>query len=397
MPVKSFHFLPDSPYSNWYVDNFERVSNDLNAEFYCVSNEATQIHRDRIKVLDEDSDILSSVLEKINSETKCHVFINYLGLGHAEIINRIDNLQAAVFWIAWSADFYCLPKLRFKKYDAYSLKFSKRQEKLEKAKSLKPKYSLKQRLGRLKMIYWDRIDLNKKNQWQTIYKAISRSDYMITGIHEEQKIASKKLNPGIKWIPFAYISATNGIGVENSLEEEKQFILVGNSADPANNQFEIVKKLGALKIEDQILLPLSYGDEVYRNELIKDILKFADKDQIVVLKDFMQKDDYYNVLKKVKSAVFAHNIQQAFGNVIALLAFGSKVFLKKRNFLYGQLKEWGFHVFSIDDEMTVENLTTPFSKETMLHNQTVVFELFAQQKVDEYYLGLVNFRKTGKD
>ncbi|MDE6432738.1 MAG: TDP-N-acetylfucosamine:lipid II N-acetylfucosaminyltransferase, partial [Lachnospiraceae bacterium] len=81
-------------------------------------------------------------------------------------------------------------------------------------------------------------------------------------------------------------------------------ILVGNSATRENYQveaFEVLKKYKDEKIE--IICPLSYGDEKYRDEVIekgKQILG----DKFVALTEFMEKDKYIELLATCDVAIF---------------------------------------------------------------------------------------------
>jgi len=106
-------------------------------------------------------------------------------------------------------------------------------------------------------------------------------------------------------------------------------ILVGNSADPSNNQLEIFEKLLPYKEEDiKIFAPLSYGDE----EHAKNIISHGEKmfgNKFVPMTQFMPLSSYYQFLRSIDIAVFNHRRQQAMGNTITLLGMGKKVYMRE--------------------------------------------------------------------
>lgn len=383
MIPRTVHFLPDSPYANWFAANCTGIDTGKANEFYSVWHGAEFIDKSLITVIEPGSAALDAIIDRINQDGgSVSVYVHYLESVKAEIINRIANRSVKVIWILWSEDFYLLPKLNFKKYDAYCTRFFKQQKKAQ-----RKKLTLKQWLGRQKMIYIDGLKMDSSDHdWDAIYRSIGRADYCLTGIREEGRIIRENLNPKIRWRPFSYISATNGIPAEGSLDIKKDLVQVGNSADPANNHYEALRRLRRLGLREKVLVPLSYGaDQAYTDQLTGDVGRLMPAGQLILLKDFMEKDAYYDMLKRVKSAIFPHNIQQGFGNIIALMSFGAKVFLKQKNPLFAQFKEWGVEVYSIEKDMTRENVSSPLSKEAMQRNQQILFDLFSEEKVKQCY------------
>jgi len=106
-------------------------------------------------------------------------------------------------------------------------------------------------------------------------------------------------------------------------------IQIGNSADPTNNHFEILKELEKYKDKDiKIIVPLSYGNEFYAKKVITEGQKiFGDK--FIGLEKFMSFEQYLDLLSEVDIAIFNHDRQQAMGNIITLLGLGKKVYIKK--------------------------------------------------------------------
>jgi dTDP-N-acetylfucosamine:lipid II N-acetylfucosaminyltransferase len=381
MLKKAIHVLPDSPYSNWYVQNCLANGIDVENKFFCFTKENAYIHSEFITVKSPKPDSCKEILDLLNkSNVQATLYINYLNYFNASIVNQITKPIVKIVWMLWSEDLYGLPTLKIKKYDPYSMDY------INKSKA---KLTLKQSLGRLKMIYIDGIDLNNKVKWADIYKAIKRINFVATFFPEEHRIVQKFLNSNIKWLPFAYISYTNGQDLTSIKEADKEFIILGNSADPSNNHFEVLRKISGWSINEKIVLPLSYGDVDYRRELLNDIAGLFESERLIVLEQFMERLPYYNFLSKAKAAIFPHNIQQAVGNIIALVYLGARVFLKKSNPVYKRFKEIGFVINNIEDELTQEIVQKKLNKQETITNKRLIEAYFSDKKILDYYTELL--------
>ncbi|MFN6992190.1 MAG: TDP-N-acetylfucosamine:lipid II N-acetylfucosaminyltransferase, partial [Fervidobacterium sp.] len=139
-------------------------------------------------------------------------------------------------------------------------------------------------------------------------------------------------------------------------------IQIGNSADPTNNHLEIFKKLLVYNQENiHIFAPLSYGNHNYAKEVIK-IGKSYFGDKFTPITEFIPFDKYLDFLSNIDIAIFAHNRQQGFGNIITLLGLGKKVYLRSNVTLWHLFKEFGIKVFDIST-VDLERLDEATSKE----------------------------------
>ena len=57
-----------------------------------------------------------------------------------------------------------------------------------------------------------------------------------------------------------------------------------------------------------------------------------------------------------------------------------KIFLYKDSLIYRQLKEWGYIVYTIDEDLTEESLKTVLPKEIAFHNYTLSCKLIDGQE-----------------
>ena len=244
----------------------------------------------------------------------------------------------------------------------------------------------------LKKSYWimwggDLYSYNDRKKKSFFYKI---EDYVkgnmkgyISYIKGEFKLAQEYFKAkGKFYSSFTYPSnlyKKNEIGRE---KKEELWIQIGNSADPSNNHFEILEKLSKFKdMNIKIFCILSYGgNKEYNKKVIdKGIEVFNDKFYPVL--DFMKFDEYMNFLSSLDIAIFAHDRQQAFGNITSLLSMKKTVYLKEKVTTYQTLKEIGIEVRSFDKLVDLEE----FDENTLENNRRIIEENFSEEMLIEQW------------
>lgn len=141
-------------------------------------------------------------------------------------------------------------------------------------------------------------------------------------------------------------------------------ILLGNSADPANNHIDALDKLKRYANENiRIYTPLSYGVQEYAKKVMDVGMEYFGE-KFIPLNEFMEIEEYWELLSRMNIAVFNHKIQQAMGNTITLLGMGKTIYMRSEVTQYYFLKELGLHVKDIselglemiDDEKSESNV-----------------------------------------
>ncbi|GAB1055860.1 MAG: TDP-N-acetylfucosamine:lipid II N-acetylfucosaminyltransferase [Shewanella algae] len=138
--------------------------------------------------------------------------------------------------------------------------------------------------------------------------------------------------------------------LNSSLAHAKLNLLVGNSSDPTNNHQDIFKRLLELdvdKLVGKIYCPLSYGNHEYARE-IKKLGEALFGDKFHPLMGFIPLIEYNKILDEIDIAIFAHNRQQAMGNIINLLGRGKTVYMRSDTSSYFLFAKLGIQVFSIE-------------------------------------------------
>lgn len=207
---------------------------------------------------------------------------------------------------------------------------------------------------------------------------IRRMGYLVTGTPGDVELARKWYDARGQHIRcFNYPS--NIFEPSTCLEDKKHSginILVGNSADPSNNHKEVLDRLRQYKdINIKIFCPLSYGNKEYANKVM-DYGKSIFGNKFIPITEFLKGDEYNEFLQTIDSAIFNHTRQQAFGNILKLLGYGKKVFIRKESTLNGVLECYGIVIFdstSIDikklnpklADRNTKIVTNNFSKKTL--------------------------------
>jgi dTDP-N-acetylfucosamine:lipid II N-acetylfucosaminyltransferase len=161
-------------------------------------------------------------------------------------------------------------------------------------------------------------------------------------------------------------------------------IQVGNSADPTNNHMQVFDFLRKFKNDNiKIFTPLSYGNNNYAKLVIskgKNI--FGDK--FIPMLKFKENSEYLNFLTEIDIAIFAHDRQQAMGNIITLLGMGKKVYMKSNITPWILFSDIGVKAFDfndisldlIDSKMMNQNINkikSYFSKESYVQQLESIF------------------------
>lgn len=161
-------------------------------------------------------------------------------------------------------------------------------------------------------------------------------------------------------------------------EQEGVVLLVGNSADPTNNHPEIFDKIkGSSQCNNivRIYCPLSYGSREYAKRVVG-LGKELFADRFFALTDFIPIGEYKKLLQSIDVAIFAHNRQQAMGNIINLLGMGKKVIMREEVSSWDGLNDLGVEIFPFH-EMDI----SPLEESVAMHNYKIIAAYFSDDNL----------------
>lgn len=207
-----------------------------------------------------------------------------------------------------------------------------------------------------------KLDFKNRIHEKTKTFVIERVGYLVTYIPRDVELAREWYGAKGEYREcLMYLSNV----VDYRIAENIQFkdpsttpinILVGNSADPSNNHFEVLDKLTKFKNEDiQVFVPLSYGNP----EHAKTVIEYGSSlfgNKFKAITKFMHIDEYRRFLRTIDIAIFNHKRQQGMGNTITLLSLGKAVFMQPEVSQNQLFRKMDIKIFSVE-QITLDRLS----------------------------------------
>lgn len=296
------------------------------------------------------------------------------------------NPNITVIWFSWGMDIY---DYRFPEYPLIKLKNVIKSEKI--------KYHLSNILN---LNYYRQI-LSKfiRNRFRPrkgFNDAISRIDYYSGVFPQEWEYLSLNKFFKAKQLLFNYSNPSSPFTSANlydGLDCHRTNIQVGHSGYVFLNHKHIFRMLAKLDIRDteKIISPLSYsasGDRYTQSVISYGKKIFGNKFE--ALTDFMPYNDYRNLMKSVKAAIFDIERQCAVGNCLIAIWNGAKVFFPKTSLNFKYFSGIGVKVYSIEDNLTSAELQTELDIDTIIKNRQQLIEYWNHENIRQRLIESLN-------
>ncbi len=286
-----------APFIEFVDENFGREEHHyvfITSEKYDYG--LTTLHK--VEFLHTDDDIFITLLKYMKMAKK--IILHGLWRDKVDILLYFNKkLLKKCYWVMWGGDFY----------------FPETKSKI--------RHKIIKNMGCY--ISATKYDIDYiKDKYKTKSDNIFFSQYYPSCISDFSKNYTKELNRSIK-------------------------ILIGNSATKTNRHKEIFEILKQYKDQNiEIIVPLNYGDQNYKDEVIKfgnNIFGYKFKP----VTNFLNFEEYKDLLNKVDIAIFNNNRQQAGANIKLLIGYGKKVYVSKENSFYKELKFNNIKIFDIEN------------------------------------------------
>ncbi|MBN2485927.1 MAG: TDP-N-acetylfucosamine:lipid II N-acetylfucosaminyltransferase [Bacteroidales bacterium] len=382
--ISILHIVPDDKFIDFVIDDFARHSGIKN-EFvlFSASPGYKPLHIKRtneIKIVETNSEEYL----KIYANTQSHIVI-YHSLTHPFIINDLKT-KPIIYWITWGHDYQPIIKqnlLKPKTIELYQVvhKTTFKEPLAYKKKNTILKNNFTRTLHRLLRNTLKKP--NGQNYRQQLEKVYKRIDYCSTVVPHEYSFFNKI--PGFRARHLSYkIGFVNNpfSSYNNRFETLGEAILVGNSYTYTNNHPDVFYQLKNLNISNVIIVPLSYGLNPSEHPELIDLGKSMFGDRFQPVLDFVSFEAYNAMLKKSKVAIFNHIRQQAVGNILIMLWQGSKVFLSELSPVYKYMKEQGVFIYSVENDLTAENIETALTQAQKQTNRKYVFSTYSEKAIE---------------
>jgi len=183
---------------------------------------------------------------------------------------------------------------------------------------------------------------------------------------------------------------------DSGKKQDCRKLLIGNSGDPSNNHFDLIKKLESLRNTDiKIFCPLSYGGSQLYIDTVVAKGKEIFGNRFVPILDLIPPEKYLDLIFDIDIVIMNHERQQGLGNIFPLLYFRKKVFLRSDTTSFRYLKGLGCTIFDIlsVDTFTESDLT--YDEVDLLVNQEIIGQLQSEENCIMMWEQILNQRKTG--
>lgn len=205
-------------------------------------------------------------------------------------------------------------------------------------------------------------------------RAIHNVGNVITGILGDYELIKEWYgSTATLYSCFAYPS--NVVKIRDCPPSSTKRVLVGNSANPSNNHIEVFEKIKHLE-DIEVICPLSYGGEESAKHIIQ-AGKSIFGNRFIPILEFMPLEDYNNMLASVDLAIFNHNRQQGLGNILTLLGYGKKVYIRDDITSWRFFSQKNIKVFSFNKDKIDFN----FSEDVKNKNKYIMKDQFSTDKL----------------
>ena len=344
-PLRFLHLSVDEKFFDTVTSNYEKKEWTNNK--YLIVKESAKAEIKYVKKR-EKIDILyskTSIKRRLQKDDYDILLVHSLNPLYMPYLQYIPNNKIVIWWV-WGFDIYdsiygMRPLIDIPLYQNHTQHF------IHNSKILLLKKIVR-------VVFFKR----RYEKYRTDF--MHRADYIQPVLTEEYTILKNKY--GIKakeYYPYSE-SAKYSYNFSTTPPPDGN-ILIGNSASFHNNHIDIWNAAKNLISEDRnIIVPLNYaGPADYADSVAKKIT--ADHHRTTILRDFINKNEYYSIIDTCSYAIFGSLRQQAMANIRYCLRNRIKVFLYKDSIVYKHLTAFGYKVFAIED-IDNNSFSTPLSE-----------------------------------
>jgi dTDP-N-acetylfucosamine:lipid II N-acetylfucosaminyltransferase len=285
-----------------------------------------------------------------------------------------------VYWFIWSYELYSLPPLH-QHYGPFAKKYIKDNMRFpEKVKEhpIAGKFILK----------FCHLTGIKRNYIKEIKDSLNQIDFFGSLLPSDflyfQQVSSNKET---KYLPLTYLSLEQLMPGLNDFQSRGNKIMIGHSASPEGNHFEILTRLNKINPGFPIFLPLAYGKEKYGDLIEAEARKkFVNAD---IQRDKLDKTLYYQKLTEVGWAILNAKVMKGLGNLIGLIWMGVKVFLDEDSSTFKDFSSWGIAVFSVQHDLNIHELSNKLTDSQVATNKRIIQEKCGEETVKKNWLNIL--------
>ena len=165
-------------------------------------------------------------------------------------------------------------------------------------------------------------------------------------------------------------------------------VFVNHSASITGNHDYVIDRLALIVAAGhEVIVPVSYGNP-RRKRAIAGWSRKLRGATVRILDTYLSEEDYIRLCDTAVVAVYGHRRQEAVGNIMIMLARGVRVYLRKTNPLLPDLRELGFLVFSLEEDLEQYGFR-PLDSGAVARNQASVREFVSREAWVASYTELI--------
>lgn len=134
------------------------------------------------------------------------------------------------------------------------------------------------------------------------------------------------------------------------MSKDTIYIQVGHNAQKQLNHIEVLESLKKYSNENiKLIIPLSYGDRDGYADVVERKAKEYFGEKALVLRKYMEKQEYYKLINRVDIAIFNTYRQTALSNIYNLINSNVKIFMPKESVMYKYFNSIDIPIQKIED------------------------------------------------
>lgn len=300
---------------------------------------------------------LEEAIETLSAYSRPTLLIHSWHSGAGELVTRVPD-SVCVVWIGWGIDYYGSLIGGGKREELLMNQTRQMMREINSGRAFFLEKPSVTNLLRVSRIFSRRLGraLGRVGNWYA-RKSVNRNglervDYFIPVLKSEYDKALEEntwFRPGyVQWSSYGLPPGVYDEKIKALFYQKGANILVGNSAAPTNNHLEVFSLIERLDLRNvpYIVCPLSYGDEWYREKIIRAGERMFG-DRFRPFTEFMDFESYLAMLGTIGVAFMNHRRQQALGNINLLLRLGRRVYMNADSLAFQEFKDRGYFVEEI--------------------------------------------------
>lgn len=326
--MKYLHYMPvSSPlYNNMIIDmiNNNECFDSYEHEFYLINKQSLKYNYNNVSFIPNYN---ANKLQK-DSVNYDYIFIHGWNFSFYEQIFLRKRLLNKIIWCVWGHDLYRYKNISLKGHFSdiiksiikYLLRYIQTKK-------------IKQIFGVCYGFPYDKVEIkNRYGDNLRIFEAPYGLGYDFSLVNNVK--SHKRL-------------------ITNSIR-----IMIGHCAFPFLQHYKLLEELRRFENKEiTICLPLGYGDEEYKQNLIEYLKEYPIR--IELYDEYLTPENYLKLLSSIDIAIFDYKHQAALANIYLLLYFEKKIYLNFDGVIAKGFREIGIQVFNTEDlkEISFNSLT----------------------------------------